>query len=246
MRINEATPVAVTNLWQSIESGVRGAGSLEEAAQEMTRAFHLGFDESIALARVFFTVPFASLPAANQAFVRTLADSSGAGADLKESTPVLSLLGSHGDQEGWNDPRNSQGHLGIPLISSGFVGAIPMISRLLRELGVPLDWIDTHDPSAIQKTLGDSASLFFVGDASHATDDQGRKIIAATDFVSGYKIQSVFGIGGAYSRGEMLVTVVFSHDRFGREKAEQFLPLVSLFKSNTETLVAEGRTFTTT
>jgi len=153
------------------------------------------------------------------------------------------LLGTHGDQEEWNDPRRSQGHLGIPLISSAFVGAIPMISRLLRELGVPLDWIDTHDASVIQKILGDSASLFFVEDASQATDDQDRKIIAAQDFVSGYKIRSVFGIGGAYSGGEMLVTVVFSHARFGREKAEQFLPLVTLFKSNTERLVAERRTF---
>jgi hypothetical protein len=41
----------------------------------------------------------------------------------------------------------------------------------------------------------------------------------------------------------MLVTAVFSHNRFGREKAEQFLPLVTLFKSNTERLVAERRTF---
>jgi hypothetical protein len=243
MRIDEATPVAVTDLWQGIESAVREAGSLENAAQEMARALHVRFDESIALARVFFTVRFDSLPAANREFVRTLADSSGAGADLKDTTPVLSLIGTHGDQEEWNDPSRSQGHLGIPLISSAFVGAIPMISRLLRELGVPLDWIDSHDASMIQKTLGDAASLFFVEDASQATDDQGRKIIAAQDFVSGSKIRSVFGIGGAYSSGDMLVTVVFSHDRFGREKGEQFLPLVALFKSNTERLVAEGRTF---
>ena len=110
-------------------------------------------------------------------------------------------------------------------------------------MGVPLYWIDTHDASVIQKILGDSASLFFVEGASQATDDEDRKIIAAQDFVSGYKIRSVFGIGGAYSGGEMLVTVVFSHARFSREKAEQFLPLVTLFKSNTERLVAEQRTF---
>jgi hypothetical protein len=243
MRIEEATPVAVTDLWQGIESGVREAGSLENAAQEMTKALHGRFDESIALARVFLTVRFDSLPAANREFALALADPSGAGTDLKGTTPVLSLLATHGDREEWNDPRKSQGHLGIPLISSAFVGAIPMISRLLRELGVPLDWIDSHDASVIQKTLGDAASLFFVDDASEAIDDQGRKIIAAQDFVSGYKIRSVFGIGGAYSGGDMLVTVVFSHDRFSRERAEQFLPLVTLFKSNTERLVAEGRTF---
>jgi len=34
----------------------------------------------------------------------------------------------------------------------------------VREAGA-LDWIDTHDASAIQKPLGDAASLFFVEDA---------------------------------------------------------------------------------
>jgi hypothetical protein len=118
-----------------------------------------------------------------------------------------------------------------------------MISRLLRELNVPLDWIDTHDAAVIQKTLGESSSLFFVDDASSATDDQGRKIIASQDFVDDYKIQSVFGIGGAYSGGEILIMVVFNHDGFGRESAEQFVPLVTLFKSNTERLVAQRRIF---
>jgi len=129
------------------------------------------------------------------------------------------------------------------LISTRFVAAIPMISRLLRELGVPLDWIDTHDAAVIQKTLGESSSLFFVDDARTATDDEGRKIIADQDFVADDAIQSVFGIGGAYSGGEILVAVVFNHDRFERENAEQFLPLVSLFKSNTERLVAQRRIF---
>jgi len=245
MRIDEATPVSVTDLWQSIESEVREARCLAQAAKEMARALHVRFDESVALARVFFTVRFDALPDANREFVRSLAEGAGASSALKNTTPVLSLLGTHGDQEEWNDPQRSQGHLGIPLISSAFVGAIPMISRLLRELGVPLDWIDSHDPSAIQKTLGDAASLFFVEDASQATDDQGRKIIAAQDFVSGYKIRSVFGIGGAYAGGDILVTVVFSHDRFRREQAEQFLPLITLFKSNTERFVTEGQTFAT-
>ena len=243
MRIAQATPVAITNLWGSVESRVRGAGSIEEAADEFAKGLHLRFEESVALTRVFFTVRFGSLPEERQDFVRALARPSGAVMDLKSTTPVLSLVGSYGDQEDWKDLHKSRGHLGIPLISSDFVASIPMISRLLRELGVPLDWIDTHDSSVIQKTLGESSSLFFVDDAGQAIDDRGRKIIAAEDFVSSYRIQSVFGIGGAYSDGEILVMVVFNHDRFGRESAEQFLPLATLFKSNTERLVAQRRIF---
>jgi hypothetical protein len=243
MKINEASPVAVTDLWGSVESRVRRAKSVEEAAQEFSQALLARFDESVALARVFFTVRFGSLPEDRQDFVRALARPSGAVVDLKSTTPVLSLVGSSGHLEDWNDLRKSRGHLGIPLISSDFVASIPMVSRLLRELGVPLDWIDTHDASVIQKTLGESSSLFFVDDASEATDDRGRKIIVAQDFVSEHAIQSVFGIGGAYSDGEILVMVVFNHDRFSRECAEQFLPLATLFRSNTERLVAQRRIF---
>ncbi|MBW2244977.1 MAG: hypothetical protein JRH01_23600 [Deltaproteobacteria bacterium] len=243
MRIGEATPVAITDLWGRVESRVRSAGNLAEAAQELAKELHLCFEASVALARVFFTVPYGSLPEDRQEFVRALARPSGAVVDLNSTTQVLSLVGTHGDQKDWNDPGKSRDHLGIPLISAQFVGGIPMISRLLRELKVPLDWIDTHDAAVIQKTLGESSSLFFVDDAGVATDDDGRKIIAARDFVADYKIQSVFGIGGAYSGGEMLVTVVFNHDRFERENAEQFLPLATLFKSNTERLVAQRRIF---
>ena len=243
MRIEQATPVAITDLWGSVESRVRGAKSIEGAAQEFAKGLHQRFAESVALARVFFTVRFGSLPEERQDFVRALARPSGAVVDLKVTTPVLSLVGSCGDEEEWSALRESRGHLGIPLISSDFVASIPMISRLLRELGVPLDWIDTHDASVIQKTLGESSSLFFVDDAGQATDDRGRKIIAAQDFVSAHEIQSVFGIGGAYAEGEILVMVVFNHDRFGRESAEQFLPLATLFKSNTERLVAQRRIF---
>jgi hypothetical protein len=243
MRIEQATPVAITDLWGSVESRVRAARSVEAAAQEFAQELHRNFSDSVALARVFFTVSFGSLPAERQDFVRALARPSGAVVDLASTTPVLSLIGSCGDEEVWRDIHESRGHLGIPLISSGFVASIPMISRLLRELGVPLEWIDTHDASVIQKTLGECSSLFFVDDAGKATDDRGRKIIADEAFVSRYAIQSVFGIGGAYADGEILVVVVFAHDHFDRASAEQFLPLATLFKSNTERLVAQRRIF---
>jgi hypothetical protein len=35
-----------------------------------------------------------------------------------------------------------------------------MISRLLKELGVPLDWIDSHDSEIIKKAVAESSGLF--------------------------------------------------------------------------------------
>jgi histone H3/H4 len=243
MKIEEATPVTVTDLWGGIESRIRRAKNLEEAAQEVAKALHSRFGESVALARVFFTVSFDSLPKSKQDFVRDLAESAGGASSLTGSTPVLSLLGTYGSEGRWTDVNDSKGHVGIPLISADFVAAIPMISRLLKDLGVPLDWIDKHDASAIQKSLGETASAFFVEDASEATDDQGRKIIVAQDFVAEYGIRTVFGIGGAYPRGDILVMVVFCRDQFSRSLVEQFLPLVTLFKTATEAMTRARNIF---
>ncbi len=100
-------------------------------------------------------------------------------------------MGTHGQEGNWNDRHKSQGHVGMPLISSAFVGAIPMISRLLKEPGVPLDWIDSHDSQIIKKAVGKSAGLSLVDNAAQATDNEGRKIIAVQDFASKYDVKSV-------------------------------------------------------
>jgi len=133
--------------------------------------------------------------------------------------------------------------VGIPLISAAFIDAIRRISRLLKELGLSLDWVATHDSDMIQKTIGESEGLFFVENAGQATDHQGRKIIAAQDFVSQYGVKSVFGVGGAYPNADILVLVAFCRDQFSRAVAEHFLPLVSLFKGKTASLAEGGKIF---
>ena len=244
MKIDQTTSSTITELWANVESQIQNSKSLEEAAQQLATALHIKFTESVALARVFFAVPFDSLPSTNKEFVRKLAESAGAALKLEGTTPVLSLVGTHGQEGDWNDRRKSKGHVGIPLISSAFVGAIPMISRLLKELGVPLDWVDSHDSEIIKKTLGGtSVGLFFVENAADATDNEGRKIIAAQDFVSSYNVKSVFGTGEAYAGGQMLVIVLFCRDGFSRATAEHFPALTSLFKGKTTSLVGAAKIF---
>lgn len=243
MKIAQSTSATVADLWAKVQPQVKKAKSLEEAAQGLASAIHSQFDESVVLIRLFITVPFENLPLANKDFVEKLAKSAGAGPGLKPTTPVLSLIGTRGQEADWNDRNKSKGHMGIPLISSAFVGAIPMISRLLKELGVPLDWVDSHDSEMIKKTVGQSAGLFFVDDAASAIDAEKRKIIAAQDFVSKYKVKSVFGTGEAYASGQMLVNIAFCRDGFGRPVAENFPGLISSFKNDTQALVAGKKIF---
>ncbi len=243
MKIDKATSAVVAELWDQVEPKLRQARSLDEAAQELAAALHTQFSESVVLARVFLTVPFDSLPQANQQFVSKLAESAGAGGQVKGDTLVLSLLGTHGQEADWQDRRKSKGHMGIPLISSAFVDAIPMISRLLKELGVPLEWVDSRDSEILQKTVGRSAGLFFVDNAGQAKDHQGRNIIASQEFVSTHQVKSVFGTGGVYSGNQVLIIVLFCRDQFARAVGELFLPLIDSFQGRTASLAGARKIF---
>jgi hypothetical protein len=243
MKIEQTTSSTIEQLWAQMEPGVQQSESLEYAAQQLVTKIYTQFEESVVLARVYLTVPCRDLPSANTEFVKKLVSATPAASELKPTTPVLSLIGSYGQEKDWCDRRNSKGHVGIPLISSSFVDAIPMISRLLKELGVPVEWVDSHDAEIIVQTVGQSAGLFFAENAAEATDRLGRKIIAAQDFVSSYGVRSVFGMGGAYPGGEMIVIVVFCRDTVSRGVAENFLPLANLFKEKTGSLVGPAKVF---
>ncbi|MEJ2031526.1 MAG: hypothetical protein P8Y63_00455 [Deltaproteobacteria bacterium] len=208
----------------------------------MVSELHRLFDESVVIARVFVTVPFDELPDANKEFVKSLAETSEAGTEIRGTTPVLSLIGTHGLEADWNDRTKSKRHVGIPLISFVFVDTIPLISRLLKELSMPLTWVDSHESEIIRKVLRGSTGLFYVEDAARATDHEGRKIIAQ-DFVSQYNVKSVFGIGEAYGNGQMLVVIVFCRDTFPKEVSVRFLAIVDSFVSRTASLLDEGKIF---
>jgi hypothetical protein len=241
MKFEQVTGSTIGQLWTTVEPPIELATSLEEAAQALATALYTQFAESTILTRIYVTVPFAALPPMTRAFVEGLP---GAAAALTGTTPVLSLAGTQGQKVEWNDRRKSKQHRAIPLISAEFVDGTPMIARLLRELGVPLDWIDSHDARRLVTSIGSTAGLFYVEDAVRAVDDRGRKVIPAVNFVFANDVKSVFGTGGAYAGGQTLVVVVFfCREVVTRATAEMFLPLVDLFRDKTASLVGPAKVF---
>ena len=71
----------------------------------------------------------------------------------------------------------------------------------------------------------------------HEADD------GVENFFAVAKGESVFGVGTAYPSSQLVVMVVFCRDGFSREAAENFLPLASLFKGATGSLVEKGAIF---
>jgi hypothetical protein len=240
---SETTTAVMDGIAADLESRLAGAPTVESAAQAMAGLIYETFVESAVLVRVFIAVPFGRLPGADQYFVRRLVGAREA-ALLKPHTPVLSLLATRGRHDRWNDRYGSRGHLGIPLASEEFVESIPMIARLLKELGARLEWAADLDTAIVTAALGPVAGAFYVEDAAAGVDQYGRKIISAQDFVAEYGVRTVFGFGGAYPVGRaFLATVVFTREAVERQQADRFMRLTNTFRGATLRAARENRLF---
>jgi hypothetical protein len=240
--LNDAAWASLPRLRSQLGARLDGAGSLEEAAQRFAALFHETYPVSVALARVYFTVAHVDLPALDRAFVAALLATADVLA-IAEQTAVLSLVGTSGAEPAWCDRRRSRGHLAIPLVDAAFVEAIPMLARLLTELGVDIASLSLGGGAVARRLLGGFNGLFYVPDARDALDVRGRQIIPAQDFVALHRIRTVFGMGGAYMRGTLVTAIVFSRESLDRPSAERLATLVSDFKLATEPLVSAGKIY---
>lgn len=127
MRLSEVEKFSINNLWNGIYRTLKDCDHFEDAAQCFVNACFEDFKESLILVRLFVTVPYGELPEFNRKFVSDVAASMGHTDELNDQTPVLSLVGTRGVEPAWNDWRQSQGHVGIPLISREVVQSIPMM-----------------------------------------------------------------------------------------------------------------------
>ena len=217
--------------------------ALETAAGLVASQLYETFEASTAPARVYVVVPYHSLTPSVAAFVDQLAAKMGQAGHIHPETPVLTLLATHGAKPEWCDRTKSQGHVGIPLVSAEFVQAIPMVARLLKELGFDLAWLDAATEVNARRLLGGFNGVFFVDDAATARDNLGRAIIPAQDFVEEQGIKTVFGMGGYYPDNTLVVLIVFARETLQRSQVERFTSLISLLKGETFGAVRARRIF---
>jgi hypothetical protein len=121
-----------------LKAGVRPDDCLEDVAQALCSTLYTRYTGAVALVRVFLSAPGEELPEAVQRSAAALARAKGEPA-LARGSRVLALAGTRGAREEWNDRRRSRGHAAIPLVSPAFVDAIPMISQLLKQLGLHVE-----------------------------------------------------------------------------------------------------------
>jgi hypothetical protein len=230
--------------WDDVERlrTVVGGGqppSLEAAAGGFVTAFAEAFTDA-ALVRMFAVMPLADVPERERTFARSLG---GGHPRFGEQTRVLTMLGTVGEEPGWNDRRASRGHLCIPLLDRSFVESAPMIARLLADIDVDLAGFDDGRPITTRKLLGGKNGMFYVADASTAKDDQDRYIIPDQAFVKKHGIRTVFGMGGAYLEGILILSIVFAKVEVPRIVIDRLPSLIVNFKMATAGLVQRGSAF---
>jgi hypothetical protein len=236
---------AITWLELSKKIQLDGEKSVEEMGQKFIDVIYDEFEKSLALARLFISMPYAELPTFRQNFVKNLAGQLNIESELTNTTPVLSLIGTRGNEPEWNDCKHSKGHLGIPLVSPEFVDTIPMVSRLLNQLGLGLKWISMPNEKFTMETKSDITGTFLVKDAKNDQDSQNRRIIPMQDFVVDYKVKTVFGFGGRYILGKksIIAGIFFSQESLTEETPKKLSPIIKSFKVTTMPLVITGKIF---
>lgn len=200
----------------------KNASSMEEVADKMCRYFYNQFIDSrtnkkaCALVRTYKTIPYTELDPELQAF----ADSLLTNFPKEHSTRCLTLLATAGEQPNWNSRKLSLGHKSIPLPSELVISRLPMISQLIKQLGIEIHSIIKSDSSLIVDTSEKLYNVFYIADALGSP-----YIPAQKEFVIPYRIKSVVGFGSLLPGGNLLVSVLFFHTSISQETAELFKTL---------------------
>lgn len=242
MGLSEVTTATVHALQDSLRKVPAGA-PIDRVAQQAASDLYEMYEKELVLVRVYATVPYSSLPPMNRRFADELTAAKGVAHLLRSDTEVLSLMGTRGREQAWNDRRQSKGHVAIPLVSAQFVDSIPMLARLFQELGLKLDWFDSTIGAAQSIMKGGLSGVFYVDRAATFLDGRGRHVIPAQDFVRKHQIESVFGMGGTYLGGTVLSYIAFANQVVPKAAANRLTPLANAFKAITTKAVLDGNFF---
>ncbi|HWL39560.1 MAG TPA: hypothetical protein VNO75_04920 [Gemmatimonadaceae bacterium] len=210
-----------------LREATAGAPTLEVSAQRVCRFL---YDElrgpdtrrACALVRCYKTHPFAALEPDLQLFARRAMGSAVPMPEMK----CLTLMATVGETAAWNSRFLSQGHRTIPLPSPEIVERAPMISQLIKEMGLELSSLLKPSPEVVKELAGKRYGVFHVENAAGSP-----YIPAQTEFVEKFGIRSVLGFGGMLATGDLFAVILFSTVPVSAQAADRFRALALDVKS---------------
>ena len=204
-----------------------GAPTLEVSAQRICRFLYdelVGSDSlrACVLVRCYKTHAYASLDPDLQGFAR---DALGA-VTPRPTMKVLTLMATVGQSAGWNSRHLSKGHRAIPLPSPEIVEKAPMISQLIKELGLELNTVVQPTADIVKELAGKRHGVFHVENAVGSP-----YIPAQQEFVVRFGVKSVVGFGGMLATGELFAVILFATVHVPSSAADRFKSLALDVKS---------------
>lgn len=184
-----------------------GATSMEEVASAVVGYLRGRFTDkatgepALSLARLYVTQRSDEL----EPHLQDVARAAGTDAPLCRDLPCLTLLATVGEEPAWNDRRASVAHKAIPLPSVAALQRLPMVSRLVEQLGLDPRQVIAPDPALLNEVAARTYNVFFVPEARDSP-----YVPAQDSFVIPYGIRSVLGFGGVLPDGALFAVVLFS------------------------------------
>jgi len=227
---------------------------MEEASNRIVRYLYENFctkptgEKSCALVRLFKTHPYKDLEVELAEYARSMLDDYPPLPAMK----YMTLLATVGEQTEWNSRHTSVGHKAIPLASESVVAQIPMISQLIRQLGLDIKTVINPGPDLLVEIEQRKYNVFYVPEAI------GNPYIPAQDsFVIPFGIKSVLGFGGLLPSGNLFAIIMFLKVQIPHSTAQMFSTLAlnvktallgfdrgPVFAQKDESATAEGQIFT--
>lgn len=210
-----------------LRHAVRPAPTLESAARACCEYLHRELisgagEPATALVRCYKTHRFIDLDADLKAVARKSLEPG----TLPASTlRCLTLVGTTGVEQAWNDRRSSVGHQAIPLPTADVVERAPMVAQLIRALGLDIATAIAPQSDIIRDLAGKTYGVF------HVPEAKGSPYIPAKDFVSRYGIRSVVGFGGVLPAGDLFAVILFARVPISAGSADRFRTLALDLKS---------------
>jgi serine phosphatase RsbU (regulator of sigma subunit) len=231
-----------------------GVESMEEASNRIVRYLYENFctkptgEKSCALVRLFKTHPYKDLEVELAEYARSMLDHYPPLPAMK----CMTLLATVGEQTEWNSRHRSVGHKAIPLASESVVAQIPMMSQLIRQLGLDIKTVINPGPDLLVEIEQRKYNVFYVPEAI------GNPYIPAQDsFVIPFGIKSVLGFGGLLPSGNLFAIILFLKVQIPHSTAQMFSTLAlnvktallrfdrgAVFAQKDESATAEGQIFT--
>ncbi|MDJ0518649.1 MAG: hypothetical protein QNJ74_21120 [Trichodesmium sp. MO_231.B1] len=157
-------------------------------------------EKSCVLIRLFKTHSYGKLTPELQKYVQNILKKT----EINHNLKCLTLLATTGEKPEWNYRDKSLGHQVIPLINEEAIAKAPMISQLIKQLGLEPGIFIQPDPSLFVDVEKQICQIFYVSDALDSP-----YIPAKKSFVIPFNVKSVLGCGGLLPSGDTFILLIF-------------------------------------